>query len=87
MRDGATIVTLLFRFGGDSLIESVRAEARGRTIAGTTIPIPWEGRFSNYELREGMRIPFEGEVAWILPEGPKYYFRGRVTKLNYEFAQ
>ena len=87
LKDGETTVMLLFRFGGDSLIESVRAEARGRTIPGTTIPIPWEGRFSNYELREGMRIPLEGEVAWILPEGPKCYFRGRVTKLSYEFAQ
>ena len=87
LKDGETTVMLLFRFGGDSLIESVRAEARGRTIPGTTIPIPWEGRFSNYELREGMRIPLEGEIAWILPKGPKCYFRGRVTKLSYEFAQ
>ena len=87
LRDGATTVTLLFRFGGDSLIESVRAEARGRTIPGTTIPIPWECRLSSHELRDGMRIPLEGEAAYLLPEGPKSYYRGRVTKLSYEFAQ
>ena len=87
LKDGATTVTLLFRFGHDSLIESVRAEARGRTIPGTTIPIPWECRLSSYEPRDGMRIPLEGEAADLLPEGPKSYFRGRVTKLSYEFAQ
>ncbi|MEP7343226.1 MAG: DUF6544 family protein [Acidobacteriota bacterium] len=87
LRDGATTATLQFRFGDDSLIELVRAEARGRTVAGTTIQIPWEGGFGNYELRDGMRIPLTGEVAWMLPEGSKTYFRGRVTKLNYELAQ
>jgi hypothetical protein len=86
MRDGATSVTLLFRFNADGLIESMRAEARGRTVAGAVIPTPWEGRWSNYELRDGMRIPIEGEVVWMLPEGPKPYWRGRITSLRYEFA-
>ena len=87
LRDGDTTLNLLFRFNEDGLIESVRAEARGRTVAGSVIPTPWEGRWRNYELREGMRIPIDGEVAWILPEGPKPYWRGRITRLSYEFAQ
>ena len=86
LRDGETTLTLLFRFNTNSLIESVRAEARGRTIAGAVIPTPWEGRWSNYELRDGVRIPIEGEVAWMLPEGPKPYWRGRITRIVYEFA-
>jgi hypothetical protein len=85
--DGATAVTLLFRFDKNGLIESVSAEARGRTVAGVVIPTPWEVRWSNYELRDGMCIPTEGEVAWLLAEGPKSYFRGRITSLSYEFAQ
>lgn len=86
LRDGETTVTMLFRFNNDDLIESVRAEARGRTVAGSVIPTPWEGRWSNYELRDQIRIPREGEVAWILPEGPKPYWRGHITNLSYEFA-
>ncbi len=87
LKDGETTLTMLFRFNENGLIESVRAEARGRTVAGAVIPTPWEGRWSNYELRDGMLIPLEGEVAWILPEGPKTYWRGRITRLSYEFAQ
>ncbi len=87
LKDGATTVTLLFRFNASDLIESVRAEARGRTVAGAVIPTAWEGRWSTYELRDGMRIPIEGEVAWILPEGPKTYWRGRITRLSYEVVQ
>ena len=87
LKDGKTAATLLFRFDENGLIESVRAEARGRTVGGAVIPTPWEGRWSNYERRDGMRIPTGGEVAWMLPEGPMPYFRGRITSLRYEFAQ
>lgn len=34
LKDGETAVTLLFRFDENGLIESVRAEARGRAVAG-----------------------------------------------------
>lgn len=87
LKDGETTVSMLFRFHENGLIESVYAEARGRTVAGAVIPTPWEGRWRHYELRYGMRIPIEGEVAWILPDGPKPYWRGRITRLTYEFAQ
>jgi hypothetical protein len=86
LKDGETALTLLFRFDENGLIESVRAEARGRAVSGTTIPTPWEVRWNNYNLTDGMCIPTEGEVAWLLPEGAKPYFRGRITSLRYEFA-
>jgi hypothetical protein len=31
-----------------------------------------------------MRIPQRGEVAWLLPEGPQVYWRGRVTEIHFE---
>lgn len=87
LKDGETTVTLLFRFDAGGLIESVRAEARGRAVAGETIPTPWEGRWRNYERRSGMLVPLDGEVAWILPEGPKPYWRGHITKIDFEFTE
>ena len=87
MKDGETELTLLFRFDENGLIKSVRADARGCTVAGVEIPTPWEVQWSNYQLRDGMCIPTEGEVAWLLPERPQPYFRGRITSLRYEFAQ
>ena len=85
LKDGETTATLLFRFAENGLIQSVRAKARGRTVAGTVIPTPWEGQWKNYELRDGMLIPTEGEVAWVLPDGPNPYWRGRITSLTYKF--
>jgi len=84
--DGGTQVSLTFGFGTDGLIETVRAEDRGRTVAGKVVPTPWEGRWSCYAERGGMQVPLEGEVAWMLPDGRKPYWRGRVTRLEYEHA-
>jgi hypothetical protein len=86
LADSDTRVTLTFGFGADGLIESVRAEDRGRTVAGKVVPTPWEGRWTHHAQRDGMRVPLEGEVAWILPDGPKPYWRGRITRLEYEHA-
>ena len=87
LKDGDFALTLLFHFNEDGLIDTVRAEARGRTVGGTVVPTPWHGRFWNYAMRDGMRVPLDGEVAWLLAEGAKPYWRGRITQLSYTFAQ
>lgn len=87
LRDGDLTLTMQFAFGSDGLIESVRAEARGRATESGTIPTPWEGRWSNYQRWEHMLIPLDGEVAWLLPEGKKPYWRGRIQRISYEYAQ
>jgi hypothetical protein len=85
--DGAVHATLLFRFDpATGLIASVRAEARGRTVGQTVVMTPWEGRWSGYAARDGMRVPTQGEVAWLAAEGPRAYWRGEVSALSYTFA-
>jgi len=87
LTDGPVALTMLFRFDRDGLIGAARAAARGRTVGKAVIPTPWEGRWTRYDVRDGMRVPTDGEVAWILPEGPWPYWRGRITSLAYEFAR
>jgi len=84
--DGPLTLTLLFRFNDAGLIDSFRAEARGAMVGKEMVMIPWEGNWSDYRSRDGMSIPFTGEVAWLQPEGRKPYFRGTVTSLSYEFS-
>lgn len=85
--DGSVRVTLTFNFGDDDLIVSAGAQARGRTVGGKVIATPWEGRWSDYQWRDGMRVPMAGEVAWLLPEGRKPYWRGTIRSLSYAFAE
>lgn len=87
LADGAVSVTLTFGFAADGSMDRVRAEARGRTVAGRVLPTPWEGRWSNAQAQGGMRVPMTGEVAWLTPEGRKAYWRGTITSLSYEFAR
>ncbi len=87
LTDGLVTVALTFSFGPDGLVDTVRSEARGRTVGGEVIQTPWAGRWFDYERRDGVLIPTRGEVAWLLPEGPKPYWRGTITSIRFERAQ
>jgi hypothetical protein len=86
LTDGATTVALEVRFDTAGLISSVRAAARYRTVQGVLVATPWHGRFWSYAVRDGIRIPLEGEAAWELPEGVWPYWRGRITQIAYAWA-
>ena len=86
LTDGPIVLTLLFHFNDAGLIDSFHAQARGAWVGKETAMLPWEGRWSDYRVHNGMTVPFTGEVAWVRPEGRKPYFHGSVTALNYEFA-
>jgi hypothetical protein len=87
LTEGDISLTMLFTFNEQDLIDSVQAEARGRTVGNKVIPTPWYGRFWNYEERNGMQVPLDGEVAWLLSDGAKPYWRGSITEIIYEFAR
>jgi len=84
--DGPTAVKLAFQFDAQGLISSVRSEGRHREVDGMQVPTPWHGRFWGYEMREGMLIPLDGEVAWLLSNGAKPYWRGRIQRIEYELS-
>jgi len=88
LTDGAVVTSLLLRFDlRTGLVNSVLAEARGRTVGETVVMAPWEGRWSDYAEQGGIKVPMRGEVAWLTPEGRRPYWRGEVTALVYEFVR
>ena len=84
--DEGISVTLLFHFDDAGLVDRVSAKARGATVGETVVMTPWQATIWNYQERGGMRIPLDGEAAWLQPQGPKPYWRGRIASLAYEFA-
>ncbi len=86
LTDGATSVTLTVQFDDRGLIASVRSDGRYRDVDGVPVWTPWQGRFWDYVRRDGMLVPLEGEVVWLLPGGPQPYWRGRIASLTYEFV-
>ena len=75
-----------FHFDSDGLVDTVTAASRSRLVGKVSRPAPWQGRFWNYAWRDGMRVPQQGEVAWLLPGGASPYWRGRISRLVYEAA-
>ncbi len=86
LTDGTNKVKLTFAFDDQGLISSVRTDERYRLVDGKLFATPWQVRFGNYERRDGMLIPLEGEVEWLLPEGARPYWRGRIQRITYEYA-
>ena len=87
LEEGDHTITMLFTFNEEDLIDTVHAEARGRAVSGEVVPTPWQGHFWNYQQRGGMRVPLDGEVAWLPPEGELPYWRGHINEVSYEFAR
>ena len=86
LTDGVHRVTMKVKFENSGLIKSVRFEARGAMVGNAIVQAPWEGRWSDYRERHGMRVPMTGEAAWLIPKGRKPYWRGTIASLTYEFG-
>ena len=84
--EGSITLTLLFHFNEMGLIDSVRAEARSGMVGKEMLMRPWECGLSDYQVRDGMKVPISGTAAWVMPDGPKTYFHGVVKTLTYEWA-
>lgn len=83
LTDFGVSVSLDFRFSQNGEVVSVYTPSRYRDVNGKGVPTPWEGHYRGYERINGMMVPREGEVAWILPEGRLTYWRGRVVGVEY----
>ena len=84
--DAGITINLRFGFGADGLITTVFAAERGRLVGEKITQAPWQARYSRYAERGNMVVPIQGEVAWVLPEGIKTYYRGVMTLASYEFS-
>ena len=85
LTDQGTAAWIEFRFAPGGEIAATSTE-RYRAVDGKQVLTPWVGRFWDYERVQGMMVPREGEVAWVLPEGRLPYWRGRVTGFAFEPA-
>jgi hypothetical protein len=87
LRAGQTTASVEFRFTDDDLISSMYVPDRlfddGRTPA---TPQAWQGRIMSVTTRDGMVVPDESVVEWLLPGGVYAYWRARPTTIAYTYA-
>lgn len=84
--DGRTSASLQFEFNQKGEIVRIYTPARYRDVDGEAVLTPWAGSFWNYTSVDGMMVPAQGEVEWILPEGNLPYWRATLD-FEYEFYE
>jgi hypothetical protein len=68
-----------FQFNDEGEIVESSSQVRRRKIGNEWLPTPWGGRFGDYKVLSGIRLPATGEACWDLPDGRFVYWRGRIT--------
>lgn len=83
--DHGVTVNLEFRFGAAGDITTIYAASRPRKVAAGYEMAAWEGHFSDYAERDGLRVPLLGEVGWYVDGAWSCVWRGRIIGASYEF--
>jgi hypothetical protein len=87
VRGGGVSASVEFRFRPEGTMESSFVPDRllddGKN---PPVPRPWQGRYLTYRQEQGMIVPHESVVEWLLPGGTFAYWRGRPTAIEYEYA-
>ena len=68
--DNRTQAALEFEVDEEGRVLGVTAASRPRLVGKTVVNTPWSGRFEEYRMLDGLRVPTAAEVTWHLPEGP-----------------
>lgn len=85
--DGPTTVSLAFEFAPGGEVAAVRSPGRFRAEKdGRFTTAPWGGRYYGHERHDGMLVPTEAEVFWVLHGREEPYYRGRNETIAYTFA-
>ena len=81
-------ITLSFdaHFGPEGEIQRVEM-MRYRDAEGRAVLTPFVTYFRDYSRVEGMVVPLEGEVEWVLDEGRLNYWRARIIDVDYTMAR
>jgi hypothetical protein len=80
--DAHTRAGVRFEVDSAGQVHSAFAPDRPRIIGASVSETAWSGTFSEYKTLNGVRVPTVAEAAWLLPEGPFIYWRGRVTEFS-----
>lgn len=79
-----TTASLVFHVNDRDEVERVMGHRAFAKDDGTFEYRPWTGYWRNYEIRNGVRVPLDGEVAWVYPaEGEVSYWRGHMAEIEY----
>ena len=75
-RIGSQRVAVELELNDEGDIVQSSSQVRRRKVGDEWLPTPWGGRFGDYKMLDGIRLPTDGEAYWDLPQGRYVYWRG-----------
>jgi len=82
-----TSVSLEFRINEIGEVTGIYSPGRWGKFEDGYERAPWEGRFRDYHVQSGMRVPRYGEVGWYREGSLELVWKGEVTDARYQFAE
>ncbi|WP_456377150.1 DUF6920 family protein [Thiolapillus sp.] len=79
-------VSLEFRFNQMGEVTSIFTPGRFARIDGKYQQLPWEGRFADYQLVSGIRVPRQGEAGWHIDGALEMVWKGEIVAIQYDAA-
>lgn len=82
LTDGEVSATITFFVNEIGEISHIDGQRYKGTADDATLE-HWRGRFWNYQVFDGVRIPTQGEVMWVDDDGEHPYWRGSVEQVTF----
>jgi hypothetical protein len=79
LTDHGVSVSLEFRFAPTGEVLGIYTPARWGKFGSGYRQAPWEGRFRDYQQRDGIFVPTQGEVAWYVRDKWRTVWQGTIT--------
>lgn len=78
-------VSIEFRFDEADEVSGIYTRGRFRRVNGRYQLTPWEGHFTRYVMRSGVRVPAEGEAGWYDNGSWLAVWKGRIDDERIQF--
>lgn len=82
LNDDSIEATITFFVNDNNEIERIEGQRYKGTDDDARIE-PWRGRFWEYQLIDGVRVPTQGEVMWVEEGEEQPYWRGNITDVTF----
>jgi hypothetical protein len=86
LRVGGRAVAATFHFGQDGLPERFTGE-RYREVDGRGVLTPFIGKYADYRVVDGVRVPFRVEAAWQVAGWEQPYARWQIQRIELDHAE
>ncbi len=75
---------IIFHFDDEGRIIKTEGPQRYRSVGKDFVATPFVGYPRQYREVQGLRVPFEMEAGWQLPEGYFDYFRAQISAIGFD---